>query len=508
MSQSHSAFLKPLPGIHFSDISVPFDTLDHILCALPDFASLHAASGVCRAWAHVFKTRRASILRAVAENVVGGDGGGVALGAAVRRVRYPVPEKEDNMWGLEDEEGREGNDGEDEDEEKTEDDTDEDDEIDVNHNLRKKAVIQPPTENDSIGQPPVQPICSMARSVPRSLWPIVLTLFLRVAKETAAPHIVLPGAQRSRFYASVYRIMLYREVFYLPVNLDDIDAMEEEPAFLDRTRKERHDFLAAYTTSDLLDMRAVHAFMYDIIRDVVAEEHDSGVEEEFERLKDICIAAGPAAVLKAHQDLALAPFEEAHEVEVLSSGENNAFFGGFITAPLTAILRDERHVPNSAVPWETFEGTLSAEDDFCSQCKVVAPLWSSKNWHRLIAVDLLALLPGKLNENDVEAEAILQILMHDKAHSRVDARTLVAEIFDLDERKKRADQCICLDCLHSIVGKYLVGWVYQRKVLGGWTPTGNCWYGWNCKTQVHKRDHARKMNVPPVRAVSVKIVMI
>ena len=73
----------------------------------------------------------------------------------------------------------------------------------------------------------------------------------------------------------MYRVMLYCELFYLPLNLDDIDSMDEEPDTISKIQKKRHALLTEYSTPDLLEMRAVVTFLHELIGEVLdADDFD------------------------------------------------------------------------------------------------------------------------------------------------------------------------------------------------------------------------------------------
>ncbi|KAK7055609.1 hypothetical protein R3P38DRAFT_3304799 [Favolaschia claudopus] len=52
----------------------------------------------------------------------------------------------------------------------------------------------------------------------------------------------------------------------------------------------------------------------------------------------------------------------------------------------------------------------------------------------------------------------------------------------------------CNACLVKFLEEHLWIWFLDERIKGGWTPPENCWYGWNCRTQVHKRYHAETKN--------------
>ncbi|KAJ7187601.1 hypothetical protein GGX14DRAFT_485414 [Mycena pura] len=270
----------------------------------------------------------------------------------------------------------------------------------------------------------------------------------------------------------MYRVMLYCTLFYLPLNLDDIDSMEDEPGVLDRIKKARRAHLDEYVSQELFELRAAGAFLHELIKDVLDAD-------DFDRLKDICLATGPAVILKAHKAKSSSAFEDALEVEVMSSGEDNALFGGFLAAPIAAIC------PPTPI-WDALLDDAQGHSEPCTQCGGVAVLWKKSNWKRLINVDFCALLLGNLNENEVETAALLDLFMADKG--RCSSDVVIAEIYDM----RTAD--LCSACVNRLVGAHLHLWLFKRKVADGWTPTQNCWYGYNCKTQLHKRDHAKSKN--------------
>ncbi|KAJ7681988.1 hypothetical protein DFH06DRAFT_1314232 [Mycena polygramma] len=145
--------------------------------------------------------------------------------------------------------------------------------------------------------------------------------------------------------------------------------------------------------------------------------------------------------------------------------------------------------------------------DKCAQCGANGgKLWTESTWPALLSIDFLSLLPGHLPANEIEAAALVPLLMHP---ARGGAGRVLGEIFDLVEEDKDTDKdkpefkdkagwkrgdALCGGCLERLVGDYLWRWAYERKVEDGWKPTQNCWYGYNCKTQVHNIAHARDKN--------------
>ncbi|KAJ7922277.1 hypothetical protein B0H13DRAFT_1983273 [Mycena leptocephala] len=270
----------------------------------------------------------------------------------------------------------------------------------------------------------------------------------------------LTGLESHRFARAMYRVML----------------------LLEKIEEARHAMLSEYPTPQLLEIRAAVAFLHELIGEVLDED-------DFDRLKDICIATGPTVILRAHGTRRSDVFEEALEVEVMSSGEDNALFSGFFSTPLERILEDRDVEPPESAMDAILDGVI-VHSDACAQCGVVSELWNEANWENLISVDFCALLQGKLNENEVEAEALVELCMSPKGSPDV----VVAEIYDMltpEFAAWKKDESVCSGCLDKLIGAHLHLWLYKRKIADGWKATQNCWYGYNCKTQVQKSTMPR-----------------
>ncbi|KAJ7660593.1 hypothetical protein B0H17DRAFT_1094960, partial [Mycena rosella] len=466
-----SVFLTPMAaagGTRIRGTTLPNDILNHFLAATPNFDTLHAAVGVSKTWHSVFTAHpKPSYCGAF--------------------LRYPYPEKEENSWGdPEDEDGEEG-----EDDSVTEDDTD-----DENGGALKpkgkptkgtSKKLAPYLESTEIGELSPQERFRLQQNagIVRHLEEI---FSLRHKDRTSTSGSKLTSLESRRFSRAMYRVMLYCELFYLPLNLDDIDSMEEEPKTLEKIQNGRHAMLNEYPTAELLEIRAVVAFLHELIEVALTGE------EEFERIKDICLATGPAVVLQAYLTKSNEHFEEALEPQVMTSGEDNALFGGFLSIPMETIWTERQTVPPES-EWDAILDEVCGKSDACAQCGVVAglKLWSEANWKTLINVDFCALLLGKLDKNDIEAEALMDLFMS----STCGAEVVVAEIFDMKTAAFAAwkkDDSLCSACFDKLIGAHLHLWLFKRKVQDGWKPTQNCWYGYDCNTQVHKRNHAKEKN--------------
>ncbi|KAJ7034190.1 hypothetical protein C8F04DRAFT_1183476 [Mycena alexandri] len=458
-----SAFLTPVAAASsatISGIQVPADVLGHILSSCPDFVTLGAAVGVCSTWQQVFETHPTSTVLAVAFNVVG-----PALPQAVRFVRYPYPEKTPNDWG-DGEDGEEGQDGEDEDPEATDDDSDDGgagpSKIKVQRKTKTTAKLP---ETDSIGELTVAERMQLQRNA--AIVEKLEALFSLRHKNRTSKTSTLTAVESHRFRRAMYRIMLYCELFYLPLNLDDIDSMEDDPGVLDKIKEARQAVLEEYSLPHQAEIFAVVNFLHELIRDVLDGD-------EVERLKDICLATGPAVILRAHKARSADVFEEALEAEMMTSGEDNQLYSGFFSETLEQIWAQRQIVPPETGFVVILDDVQSVPADKCAQCNVKGvKLWSEANWEDLINVDFCALLRGQLNQNEIETEALVQLFMSPNCG----ADAVVSEIYDVllpEFAAWKKDESLCEGCLEKLVGAHLHLWLYKRKIAGGWKPQQKC----------------------------------
>ncbi|KAK7007517.1 hypothetical protein R3P38DRAFT_3027741 [Favolaschia claudopus] len=56
------------------------------------------------------------------------------------------------------------------------------------------------------------------------------------------------------------------------------------------------------------------------------------------------------------------------------------------------------------------------------------------------------------------------------------------------------DKSYCQSCFKRFLEENVWRWYLREKIEGGWTPPEDCWYGYDCKTMVHKQAHAEGRN--------------
>ncbi|KAJ7723715.1 hypothetical protein B0H14DRAFT_3519869 [Mycena olivaceomarginata] len=485
--------------------ALPSDIVDQLLAASPDFDALNASIRVSKAWCEAYEAHPTSIALAVARNMVG-----EALPQAVRFLRYPYPKKDDNEWP------RDADDEEDEEKDSEEDSEDEERDGAREKRKRQKAIKLP------------------RRSLSESAQ---IALFSSRYKTSR-----LTPLESSRFARAMYRVMLYCELFYYPLMIDDTDAYEKDDPEIVKIYRDRSAMLNEYPTPELLEIRTIVAFLHDLICDIEeAEGH-----EELECLLDICLSTGPAVILQAYLAKRINIFDEVLHPEVLLCGSAaNVFWSGFVTTPLETVLKErqevspqtewdailekvckqclaqsERAVVDAPAPRLARSAAAAAAAAYgiypvrtirvgpprCSQCNGVGiKLWSKNSeplisspysfpdsaadWDTLDMVYFRAQFKGNLSKNEHEIDVLEAVFL-----SRTDrSRSIVEEIHDVKTLAFAAwaeEGDLCSACLDKLVSL----WLLKRKVKEGWKPTPDCWYGYDCNTQVHNRAHAREKN--------------
>ncbi|KAJ7469956.1 hypothetical protein B0H11DRAFT_2435097 [Mycena galericulata] len=448
-------------------ISIPNDVTNHLLSASPDFSTLHSAIGVCKTWHRIFKAHPKAVMRSVAFNLAG-----PALPQAVQLLRYPYEEKR-SEWS--DPDGDENDADEEEDEDPAEDDT-----LPVKLTTAKSLAAS--SESADIGDLSLEEKAQLQKNakIVQNLEGIFRLRHMDRSRQ-------LTALESHHFRRAMYRVMLYCKLFYLPLNLEDIASMEDVPDELDQMIEARHSMLNEYSTPELLEIRAVVAFLHELIREIL----DQG---DYDRLKDISLSTGPEVILEAYLSKQRASFEAALEPGVMTGGgqtslfpgffEDNSFFGGWFSAPLDRICKERTVVPPPS-EWDAIFIDTSAA---CGKCNVVPGpglrLWGEASEHLLL---------GNLKNNIVETETLLALF----TSSGCGADIVVLEIHDLKTpafATWKKEERLCSACLDKLVAAHLHLWLFKRKVLNGWTPTEDCWYGYNCRTQTHKREHAKNKN--------------
>lgn len=283
-----------------------------------------------------------------------------------------------------------------------------------------------------------------------------------------------------RFHRAVYRFWLYCE----RVSAEVYDS----PAGYEQ-------LLNSWATTELLEIDRVASFL----KDVASWTFTSGSEwpQMWIRVPSSThFMRGPACILS-----------EWENEELPDDLTDRIFIVNFDTQ-LRGIL-SRRKVSENTQETERAKAIIDmavAAQDCCHRCHAVkgVDLWGRPNWHLLRGFlslpQMIRLLEGKLPNNSHEMSQLAEYI-----HGRDDDDKLtfdwvdfIEELCDMDtdaEGPWDKSQWYCLDCLLALIRLRLRKWWLATKVKDGMPINEDCWYGYNCRTQVHRATHAAKLNV-------------
>ncbi|KAJ7093793.1 hypothetical protein C8R44DRAFT_890692 [Mycena epipterygia] len=414
----------------------PNHILDRILRWSPTFKTLHAAIRVSKAWHQVFQSYPNSIVRAVAENVVG-----PAFSEALRVLRY-----------AEDINGQEKA------------NTDSEITPEEHDLLRKNSLV-------------VKGLESVFSSRHRN----------RLSRTSQ-----LTWLESWRFSRAMYRVLLYCQVFRMPAIDDQVRDMEALER--DDIEAKRLTMLSAYSTAELLELNAAVVFLRAIAQDL-GEDYDGFDEDELASdLGDLIISPGPAVVLKAHQYNHFGVLVDKFGYTFLVDGPYT-LLSGFFAIPLQRIWEahevpapDSEAAHNSILDPATF---CSPPCDICA-CVSDSQLWHEGNWTDL-HLDIRDLVKGNLAENFTEMEVLDEV----KPNPERNIPKLIAEVHTLrtgDFKDWNKSDALCETCLEKVLAEHLHLWLLALKLKDRGEKNKDCWYGYDCTIQTRVTLHALTYN--------------
>ncbi|KDQ62629.1 hypothetical protein JAAARDRAFT_30543 [Jaapia argillacea MUCL 33604] len=200
------------------------------------------------------------------------------------------------------------------------------------------------------------------------------------------------------------------------------------------------------------------------------------------------LSFGPKAVLDSYRTGG-ATFDTVWN----GSGRTDLFIWQTLSEVFGVNLVDWMRSPDGQVSFVT---EVNGTDDKCQRCDAVKgiELWNISNFSLLkgmagVGSSIAADLPGRLSENGRECTSL-------HAHVKNPAfswKTMMHEMFNAAEGWNENDW-LCTDCISAFRKEHLMSWWANRKLADGSLPLEDCWYGYNCRTQVHRPFHASKLN--------------
>ncbi|KAJ7820059.1 hypothetical protein B0H14DRAFT_2834431 [Mycena olivaceomarginata] len=444
------------------------DIVDRIMTFSPTFSTLQALMLVSKAFYSVYQTHPKSITRAVAYNIVG-----PALPQALRVIRYQYAMPDGNARDKEDPD--------------------------------KLATECPEEHSPSVITADEKQKLQENSKVVYALEDI----YSLTQKDRTSRRSVLTSEESWRFRRAVYRIMFYTRLFSGDrYDLDEIADLGEDG--VKHIRLQRMAVLKEYPTDELRQIYAVVQFM----RDILAEVADGGDPQI-----DVLLSDGPNGVRYAWEERSTESIEEDLGFTLYEyDDEENELYTGYFSLPLNKIwmargVKPPKDDDEKEPPTKWILDAISGGNDTCSQCATPGglKLLTEANWHRM-EVPPAAFLKNRLKDNTTVTTPFQAALASfrqqhydpDKADDRRDDEewlgTWIGGVFDVPRISGgqwdgwKRDGSYCQPCLRKFLDEHVWRWFLWERVKGGWAPPEDCWYGYNCKTMVHKRPHAEGKN--------------
>ncbi|KAF7342246.1 hypothetical protein MVEN_01812600 [Mycena venus] len=411
----------------------------------PNFDTLQSTILVSKTFHRVFQTRPKSITRAVAGNIVG-----PALPQALRVIRFPY------------------------------------DDYDTLDGDLSMATACPEDDKSVITAEEVEKLEENCQVVAE-----LEDIYSLMNKDRTSKTSVLTSEESWRFRRAMYRIMLYCNQFSgTRYTEEEIELNDEE--ILDKIRKQRTAVLNEYPTDELQQLHSVVQFLRSIFISLSTTDLD---------FIDSLLSTGPANALRAWQDRSYEVIQDDVEFTMFDDEDDAPLFEGYFSLPFENIWTERKVTPpkedDPASKWILDQ--VNGANDTCSQCATPGglKLYTEANWDRFPII-LANLLKKNIKRNQSITQSFFTATAHLVASDALGP--FIGDLFDFALKIKpefdgweRTDS-YCLTCLTRFLEEHLWIWFREERIKGGWTPPEDCWYGWNCRTQIHKRYHADTKN--------------
>ncbi|KAJ7885355.1 hypothetical protein B0H14DRAFT_2699498 [Mycena olivaceomarginata] len=273
------------------------DIVAHIMACCFTFNTLHSTILICKAFYSVFQAHPKSITRAVAYNIVG-----PALPQALRMLRYPYPV--DNEY------------------------------ISIDPIALAMACPEDPDYSDVLFTAEEKLYLEEDSRTVAALEDIYSLTF----KDPTSKTSVLTSEESYRFRRSLYRIMLYCNLFSgSRYNLDEIDRLDDKTA--QTIWRQRTAVLNAYPLDEILELHSSVVFLRGLLLELMRNELTE-VEDEDLKWVEILFSAGPATVLDAWKEQDYSVLREDLGFEPLV--DENKLFSGYFSRALESIWESRK----------------------------------------------------------------------------------------------------------------------------------------------------------------------
>ncbi|KAK6996804.1 hypothetical protein R3P38DRAFT_3627815 [Favolaschia claudopus] len=424
-------------------LPVDDDILDRILTFCPTFQTLQSTMITSKSFYRVFQTHPKSITRAVAYNAVG-----PALPQALRVLRYPYDE--------------------------------------YNTPDADPAAMVEACEEDHL----ISVITAEEKQKLQENSRIVVKLeniYSLRHKDRTSKTSLLTSEESWRFQRAMYRIMLFCNLFPSTSYSEDMD-----DECIEKIRRQRTAMLKEYPTTELQELHSVTKFLQGICEEVAPDAS----------LVQMLLSTGPYGAMTIWENRSYDTLEEDLEFPDFDDDDVDLkLFSRYFSLPLENIWTMRKVTPpkdeDPVSKWILDQ--VNGANDTCSKC--AAPgglqLYTEANWDRF-PIYLPNLLKHHLKQNSTITQPFYVATAQLAQPENLAA--FIGDLFSFTTRTSpefdgwmRTDS-YCNACLVKFLEEHLWIWFLDERIKGGWTPPENCWYGWNCRTQVHKRFHAETKN--------------
>ncbi|KAJ7802551.1 hypothetical protein B0H13DRAFT_2162289 [Mycena leptocephala] len=278
---------------------------------------------------------------------------------------------------------------------------------------------------------------------------------------------------------------------------------------INKIRKQRTAMLSEYPTDDLRELHSAVKFLCSIFDSVTNAQ--SNVTEAL-------LSTGPSGALRAWQDRSYHVLGDDIDLMFFEDDQEIPLFLGYFSLPLQNIWTVRNITPpkddDPASTWILDQ--VNGANDTCSHC--AAPgglkLYTAASEQAALfpsprvpsdTIRRLGPLPNhppskkNLKLNQTVAQPFYAATAH-LVHSDA-LGPFLSDLFAFKPRTAPAfdnwDQSgsYCFMCFTKFLEEHLWIWFLEERIKGArWTPPEDCWYGWNCRTQIHKRSHAETKN--------------
>ncbi|KIY63486.1 hypothetical protein CYLTODRAFT_426059 [Cylindrobasidium torrendii FP15055 ss-10] len=482
--------------------SLPDDVLQDILEQCPDYATLSTATLLCKRLHDIAEQHPKSIAKAVATNLIG-----PALPQAMRVVRY-----RQMMSSASD----------------TEEDGDEE-ECEIPATVDMDAV-QETIEEGLLSIEEKQTITRLSDTLKT-----LEDAFSWKHRDRKSHTSVLSNLESFRFRKALLRVTLYCAIFsphYLEVVYERSEYEEEMGTFvmgsstitiaLDKYFKATREFFGSFVSQDLLEMLPVAEFLSDLGFWIRLPRPFGGmhalpgpltIASEF---RSRLASSRAAEILGEYlsiegdwNDFDMTAAQAVTPPDALSEDE-------YLTSVILFVLEQRQgvKVPAERSGLHTVRGLelildpIDAAPEECAHCHASDTfLWNCDNWDyasgykAFNVLELAAYLPGKLSRAD---SVMYELHLEYEDLFNTDPRVFPALMLDLLDSSRGliqaeweglcAEDLLCDQCLVKFLKDHLYLLLRNKQVLRGDRLLEDCWWGYNCRTMVHKPAHEEKLN--------------